>query len=170
MASCTGDITYINWELIHSLSGSYQLTEIHQSIKRFIKSIDPDIKLNMSGNQFFCIIEDKLVNVPFTRDAIGDKMMYDFVCEEFGVSVPPFLMGLLHEVGHVMTYDEQIDKERSILYYMLQLDFDSERYEEFTTMYFYIPSEYAATEYAVNYYLSHKEYCDNFLKEIGYEA
>ena len=81
-------------------------------------------------------------------------------------SLYTYVFGILHEVFHIITYDENLDRDRDILYYMLQLDFKEERYEEFTRMYFSIPSEFAATEGAVNYYLSHKELCDNFLKEI----
>ena len=69
-----------------------------------------------------------------------------------------------------MTYDECLDKDRSILYYMLQLNYDEQRIIEYSEMYFQIPSEFEATKWAVNYYLSHKKFCDNFLKEIGYAA
>ena len=113
---------------------------------------------------------EKVINIPFASDPEGDRLFHDFILDKFGESINPYIMGVLHEVFHIITYDENLDKDRDILYFMLQLDFQAERYEEFTRMYFSIPSEFAATEGAVNYYLSHKEQCDNFLKEIGYEA
>jgi hypothetical protein len=104
--------------------------------------------------------------MPNEYDSIYDA----FVRDRFGVSINPFLIGLLHEIGHIMSFDETLDRERSIIYYLLDLDFDFERFRDFTNMYFAIPSEFEATKWGVEYYLSHKEQCDNFLKEIGYEV
>ena len=155
--------TYINWDLFESVFSTHKTYEL---VKKFVQSIDPEIKVHMSGDEFYCIISEKLINVPFVSDSEGDRLFYDFVVDRFGESINPYIMGILHEVFHIITYDENLDRDRDILYYMLQLDFKEERYEEFTRMYFSIPSEFAATEGAVNYYLSHKEQCDNLMKEI----
>ena len=155
--------TYINWDLFESIFPTHKT---HSLIKEFVQSIDPEIKVHMSGDEFYCIISEKLINVPFVSDSEGDRLFYDFVVDRFGESINPYIMGILHEIFHIITYDENLDRDRDILYYMLQLDFKEERYEEFTRMYFSIPSEFAATEGAVNYYLSHKEQCDNLMKEI----
>ena len=155
--------TYIDWDLFDSIFPTHKT---HSLIKEFVQSIDPEIKVHMSGDEFYCIISEKLINVPFVSDSEGDRLFDEFVMDRFGKSINPYLMGILHEVFHIITYDENLDRDRDILYYMLQLDFKEERYEEFTRMYFSIPSEFAATEGAVNYYLSHKEQCDNLMKEI----
>lgn len=155
--------TYINWDLFENLFPTHKT---HELIKKFVQSIDPEIKVHMSGDEFYCIISEKLINVPFVSDSEGDRLFHDFVVDRFGESINPYLMGILHEIFHIITYDENLDRDRDILYYMLQLDFKEERYEEFTRMYFSIPSEFAATEGAVNYYLSHKAQCDNLIKEI----
>ena len=141
--------------------------EIANKVFAFVKEIDDTIKVKVSFEEFYAIPCDRFINVSLESDELGDRLMKEFLQERFGVSIHPFLFGILHEVFHILTYNEIIDHERSILYYMLQLDFKEERYEEFTRMYFSIPSEFAATEGAVNYYLSHKEQCDNFVKEIG---
>jgi hypothetical protein len=99
-----------------------------------------------------------------------DSLYDNFLMTHFGISMNPFLAGMLHEIGHIMTFDKQLDRERSILYKLLEIDFQIERFVDFTNMYFAIPSEFEATRWGVEYYLSHKEHCDNFLKEIGYEA
>ena len=155
--------TYINWDLFESIFSTHKTYEL---IKEFVQSIDPEIKVHMSGNEFYCIISEKLINVPFVSDSEGDRLFDEFVMDRFGKSINPYLMGICHEIGHIMTFDPNLDKDRDILYFMLQLDYTNERYEEFTRMYFSIPSEVAATEWAVNYYLSHKEQCDNLMKEI----
>lgn len=137
-----------------------------QLVRDFIHFIDSELMVQFVDDEFYVYIADKLINVTFNNDPLGDRLYTEFVAESFGVSVSPFLMGLLHEVFHIFTYDEQLDKERSLLYYMLQANFEEENYEEYTKMYFAIPSEYKATEGAVNYYLSHKEECENFLSQL----
>ena len=138
-------------------------------IRSFVHSINPDIKVRISYDEFYAECSNNLINVCLGRDETEDAIFDDFVQRRFGISINPFLMGILHEVAHIMTFDEQIDHERSILYYMLQLNFKEERWKEYSDMYFQIPCEFMATEWAVNYYLTHKEYCENFLKEIGME-
>ena len=155
--------TYINWDLFEDIFPTHKT---HELVKKFVQSIDPEIKVHMSGDEFYCIISEKLINVPFVSDSEGDRLFDEFIMNRFGKSINPYIMGILHEVGHIMTFDSNLDKDRDILYFMLQLDYTDERYEEFTNMYFSIPSEFAATEWAVNYYLSHKEQCDNLIKEI----
>lgn len=161
--SFTMSDTYINWDLFIDL---FSVNETHQLIKAFVSLIDPEIKVHMSGDEFYCIIDEKLVNIPFASNPEDDRLFCEFVFDKFGVVVNPYLMGILHEIFHIVTYDENLDKDRDILYFMLQLDFDEERYEEFTRMYFSIPSEFEATKGAVSYYLAHKDYCDNFIKQL----
>lgn len=155
--------TYINWDLFTNV---FSVNKTHQLVKAFVNLIDPEIKVHMSGDEFYCIIDEKLINVPFASNPEGDRLIYEFVLDRFGVAINPYLIGILHECGHLMSYDKRMDEERSIIYYMLQLDFQKEKYEEFTYMYFSIPAEFEATKWAVNYYLSHKDICKRFLSKI----
>lgn len=155
--------TYINPALMNVLA---PFTKQKVLIEAFIKAIDPEIKVGLSNDEFYCLIGEKYINVPFTSDEEGDRLIYEFVLEKFGVSMHPFLLGLCHEVGHIKTYNEDLDEDRSILYYMLQLNFKEENYEEYSKMYFSIPSEFAATEWAVNFYLANKEFCDDFMRQM----
>ena len=158
------DETSINWDdLFESVFPTHKARGL---IKEFVQSIDPEIKIQMSGDEFYCVISEKLINVPFYSNPEGDRLFHDFILDKFGVSINPYIMGVLHEVFHIITYDENLDKDRDILYYMLQLDFKKERYEEFTRMYFSIPSEFEATKGAVNYYLTHRKECEDFIKQL----
>lgn len=143
---------------------------IYDITRDFVKSIDPEITVTFNEERFYAVCDIKIINITFLSDDMDDDLFDAFVYKHFGVHIHPVLMGCLHECGHLMTFDKNLDHERSIIYYMLQLDFDVERYRDFTNMYFAIPSEFEATRWGVEYYLSHKEQCDNFLKEIGYEV
>lgn len=157
---------FINEELFNSWIA--EAIERQTKINSFVHSIDADIKVNISAyDDFYCIISDKLINVSLNSDPYTDQLLDSFIQNRFGVSMNPFLLGTLHEIGHIITFDKNLDRDRDILYYMLQLDYVDERVEELSYAYFSIPAEFEATKWAVNYYLSHKEYCDNFIKEIG---
>ena len=134
-------------------------------ITQFIHSIMSDVQVIYDDADFWCDIPNKVVNVGENRDTYGDRLIQQFVMDKFGISMHRFLIGCLHELGHIATYDEDLDQERSVLYLMLQLNFEEDKVDEYSYAYFSIPSEYEATKWAVNYYLSHKEYCDNFIKE-----
>ena len=146
------------------------MREFGNKVFNFVHAINPNIKVRISYDEFYAMSADNLINICLKSEDFGDKVFDNFIQKRFGISINPFLMGILHEIGHVMTYDKYLDKDRSILYYMLQLNYDEQRIIEYSEMYFQIPSEFEATKWAVNYYLSHKEFCDNFLKEIGYAA
>ena len=159
---CLGPVWFGTWIMSARKFG--------EKVFNFIHSIDPTIKVRISHEEFYAESENNLINISLDTDEVGDELICRFVKERLGVTINPFLLGCLHEVGHIMTFDKQLDRERSIIYYLLDLDFKMEEFEAYSYMYFQIPSEFEATKWAVNYYLSHKEFCDNFLKEIGYAA
>lgn len=142
---------------------------IYDIVREFVRSIDSEITVTFIEDDFYAISNAKIINLTFVPNEY-DSLYDAFLREHFGLSINPFLIGMLHEIGHIMTFDKQLDRERSILYKLLDIDFDIERFHDFTNMYFAIPSEFEATKWGVGYYLTHKAKCDNFLKEIGYEA
>jgi hypothetical protein len=164
------EITFENWTRLPIDSADFTpQRSIYDMAREFVKSIDPEIVVTFKEDEFYAISQSKIINLTFKPDEY-DSLYDDFLMDRFGISMNPFLSGMLHEIGHIMTFDRQLDRERSIIYYLLDLDFEVERFRDFTNMYFAIPSEFEATKWGVEYYLSHKEQCDNFLKEIGYEA
>ena len=161
--------TYNEWKALPVGEVSFAPRSIYDITRDFVRSINPEIKTTFFENEFYAISSEKIINLTFVPDEFDG--LYDaFLREHFGISINPFLIGMLHEIGHIMTFDETLDHERSIIYYLLDIDFDYKRFRDFTNMYFAIPSEFEATKWGVEYYLSHKEHCDNFLKEIGYEV
>jgi len=134
-------------------------------IEKFVHQIDSSIKIDFDDD--FCAdVVNKIVYIECKEHLEEDELIQNFVQKNFHVLMNPFLIGVLHEVGHIMTYDEQIDNERSILYALLTIGYDENEYEEYSKMYFSIPAEYEATTWAVNYYLNHIQDCENFLDEL----
>ena len=139
-------------------------------VTNFIHSILPDVEVIYEENEFWVDIENEVINIGINPDPIGDKLIQEFVLNEFGVLMNPFLIGVLHEIYHIITYDEEISKEDKKFYALLSINYNPMRVREYSMIYFNLCSEYRATEGAVNYYLTHKEYCDEFLRSLNYEA
>lgn len=134
-------------------------------ITQFVHKIDSSIQIDFDDD--FCAdVVNKIIYVESKEHIEEDRLIQEFVQEKFNVLIDPFLIGILHEVGHIMTYDEQKNDERSILYALLAIIYNEKEYEEYSKMYFSIPAEFEATKWAVNYYINHKKLCDNFLKEL----
>ncbi len=134
-------------------------------ITQFVHKIDSSIQIDFDDD--FCAdVVNKIIYVESKEHIEEDRLIQEFVQEKFNVLMDPFLIGILHEVGHIMTYDEQKNNERSILYALLVINYNEKEYKEYSKMYFSIPAEFEATKWAVNYYINHKKLCDNFLKEL----
>ena len=137
------------------------------NVFEFVKGIDPSIELAFSDH--FCAdVDDKVVYVGMEDSPEAQALMHQFVKDEFGVEMDDTLLAFLHEIGHIMTVDDEELRERGILDTVLQLNWiDSdadieEDFNKYNNLYFRLPGEYQATEWAVNYYKTHKERCDSF--------
>lgn len=137
-----------------------------QLVREFVRQIDPDLNVQFAEDEFYVYIHEQLINVSFNGNPMGNRLYKEFVEEHFGVSVDPFITGLLHEIGHIFTYDPELDRNRAIEYFLLQCSFNEEDVEAYTKMYFAIPAEYNATKWGVEYYLTCKDFCDEFLSKL----
>lgn len=135
-------------------------------IRDFIKSIDSDIQVRFSDEDFYCNVNKKEVNIPWKEEYSAAAMIDEFIEDTFEVAINSFLMGILHEIGHIQTYNKEEMEERDMIYGMLRMMYDEDA-ASLNEIYFSIPAEFKATEWGVNYYLSNKDACDNLIQSIG---
>lgn len=137
-------------------------------VRDFVKSIDKDFKISFV-NTFEVDIPEEHIYATFLRNPELDKIYLDFLENEFGEKFNMFLMSLLHEIGHIMTYDDDLNDARDIFYGMLKLNFDEDKSDitEYNNLYFKIPMEYEATYWGVQYYRNNREKCDRLIKMLG---
>lgn len=100
--------------------------------------------------QFTLVMEDR-----------ADKIFRKFIADTFNYEIKDmFLFSLLHEVGHHFTIDdfeyEELDKEWKHKS-RIEWEIDEDNYNEKSIEYFSLPSEYAATAWAVSYMRDHEE-------------
>lgn len=137
-------------------------------IRDFIKNINPDYRVKY-GNVFEVDIPEEKIFITLNKHKEEDEMVQKFLEKEYRKRYNSFIMGLLHEVGHIETFEEDLDEERDLVYGLLKIDFNSGNsdIEKFNNMYFRIPAEYNATAWAVNYYETHLQECQELAKKLN---
>ena len=133
-------------------------------IKQFIKEIDKDIKVKFQKYDMECDIFEEIVYIGKPYDKENDRRFGEFVKElNPACDAPVFLLSILHEVGHIMTYEEDALEEKDFLYAAIDLKLQSgEDEEECVKEYFRIPLEKAATEWAIDFAMSNPQLIEKY--------
>ena len=136
---------------------------IRRAIEDFVWSIDDFIDVDFNTSEFCVDIENECVFIPLDPREEESKMFMDFIGEEYGeYDMDADVLGILHEIGHIFTYDESLARAREVKVLRLRLDFDAaaSNLKEYNFAYFRIPAEIYATDWAVDYYNMNREKCD----------
>ena len=140
---------------------------VRRAIEDFIWSIDDFIDVDFNTSEFCVDIKNECVFIPLNSREEENKMFLDFIGEEYGeYDMDADVLGILHEIGHIFTYDENLAWAREIQTLRLRIDFDAAASDlrEYNFAYFRIPAELNATNWAVEYYCNHRQECDNLAK------
>ena len=130
-------------------------------VRCFVNTVDEYIEVK-SDNRFCVDIDEEIIFIPKKLDDNEELIWSNFLKEEFKVDYNPYVMSILHEIGHIATYTEHLNTERELTYFLLQMKYEEDNFVDFNREYFKIPMEFLATEWAINYYRDHKEECDRF--------
>lgn len=119
-------------------------------------------KAELSDEYSYCF-EDESIAFKITENGMEDIFFNDFIKERFDyVCAFPFVLSLLHEVGHHKANDEIegaiydfciAEKERINI--AINESSDIEEIKAFEYQYFNLPDEIMATQWAVNYAKTH---------------
>lgn len=136
---------------------------IRRIIEDFVWSIDDFIDVDFNTSEFCVDIENECIFIPLNPREEESKMFMDFIEEEYGeYGMDADVLGILHEIGHIFTYDENLSKAREIKVLRLRLDYDAAvaDLKAYNFAYFRIPAEINATDWAVDYYNMNREKCE----------
>lgn len=125
-------------------------------LKKCIKRIDNEIKVKI-GRNFECNIDEKIIWLPIKdnkKDAEMFKNWYEKYFNEKLSEKDLVYISALHEVGHLMTWTEELENEREEQYNLMTIahQFNIMSTEELNNEYFEIPMELIATQWGRNYY------------------
>lgn len=138
-----------------------------KGMKKLNKTISAELKpfgisKAVCSDEYSYNFVDESVNFKLTENEIEDRWFTEFIKERFNYNVRyPFVMSLLHEIGHHKANDEITDaiqdfceneKERITAE---MFNADSEYSKKLEWQYFNLPDEIMATQWAVTYAIKH---------------
>ena len=133
-------------------------------IRNFVKEIDKDIKVKFQEWDLECNIFEETVYIGKTYDKETDRRFGEFVKElDSHCRAPIFLLSVLHEIGHIMTYEEEALDEKDFLYAAIDLKLKlGADEEECVKEYFRIPLEMEATQWAIDFANNNPKLIDSY--------
>lgn len=135
-------------------------------IKKFIKTIDKDIKVKFQKYDIECDIYDDIVYIGEIREKeTVDPLFMKFVHElNPDCNCSCFLLSILHEVGHIMTFDEDNMDEKEFLHQMIRMGMTCGdiSLEEGNEAYFRIPLEKEATQWAIDFVMLNPDFIKKY--------
>lgn len=139
--------------------------------RKLIKSIDKSIKVKM-GRALECEPVGKVVYLAFKTDKIDKETFADYVNElNDKCKFNTLLLGILHEVGHIFTYDENDEDEYTRDTELLSLLYKEKKLSarQLNEFYVRLPLERKATEWAIEFAMLNKKLCKYYQRKLGDE-
>lgn len=129
-------------------------------LRKYIKSIDKDIKVRF-GKAFECDIDKKIVWLALKdnkQDSETFKNWYEKYFNEKLTEKDLLYISTLHEVGHIMTWTQELEDERAEMYGLMQVAhiYQLMSTQELNNQYFEIPMELLATKWGREYYVNNR--------------
>ena len=153
------------------MSKKYRFTKRDfESIKKWIhQNIDTEIQVAKSS-RFECDTEEEIVYISNKRWTKLDEYFFEWYREQkFYTPINYTLICILHEIGHIMTKDDDLLEQgyqlNSIYNFMYEMESIDER--ELNLAYFEIPSEKLATEWGVQYFKDNQKQCKELAEMLG---
>ena len=127
-------------------------------LKRYIKNIDSEIKVKF-GKAFECDTDRKIVWLALKDNRLDSEMFkawYENKVNNGETLTDKDLLYIsaLHEVGHIMTWTQELEDKRTEMYGLMQVahTYQLMSTQELNEQYFEIPMELIATEWGRAYY------------------
>ncbi|NLY81513.1 MAG: hypothetical protein GX078_01870 [Clostridiales bacterium] len=138
------------------------MKKLEKRINRIVKKIDETVKVELAGSDA-CYPYKKKIFFSILRDYESEKKFMDnlHVTYNDAPHLPIFLYVLLHEIGHINTYEKAYKEEDDNMRQNIMVKGDEEAY-------FNLPTEKAATAWAVDYVKRNPKKAKNIADEITY--
>ena len=136
------------------------ITTLNKAISAQLRSFG--ISKATLSDEYSYSFENESVSFKVTENGMEDKLFTQFIKERFNYESYPFILSLLHEVGHHKANDEIegaiyefciAEKERIAL--AINEATTVEEVERLEYQYFNLPDEIMATQWAVNFAKRH---------------
>ena len=140
-------------------------------VKQMVKQIDKSIKVKF-GKRLECEPTKNTIYVNNKTDIIDIVTFRDYVKElNSKCKFNTLLLGILHEIGHIYTYEEQNEEEYTRDTELLSLLFKEKKLsaKQLNEFYVRLPLEANATKWAIDFAMQNKKFCKYYQNKIGKE-
>ena len=140
-------------------------------VKQMVKQIDKTIKVKF-GKCLECEPTENTIYVNNKTDIIDIVTFRDYVKElNSKCKFNTLLLGILHEIGHIYTYEEQNEEEYTRDTELLSLLFKEKKLsaKQLNEFYVRLPLEANATKWAIDFAMQNKKFCKYYQNKIGKE-
>lgn len=140
-------------------------------VKQMVKQIDKSIKVKF-GKCLQCEPTENTIYVNNKTDIIDIVTFRDYVKElNSKCKFNTLLLGILHEIGHIYTYEEQNEEEYTRGTELLSLLFKEKKLsaKQLNEFYVRLPLEANATKWAIDFAMQNKKFCKYYQNKIGKE-
>ena len=140
-------------------------------VKQMVKQIDKSIKVKF-GKCLQCEPAENTIYVNNKTDIIDIVTFRDYVKElNSKCKFNSLLLGILHEIGHIYTYEEQNEEEYRRDTKLLRLLFKEKKLsaKQLNEFYVRLPLEANATKWAIDFAMQNKKFCKYYQNKIGKE-
>ena len=140
-------------------------------VKQMVKQIDKSIKVKF-GKCLQCEPTENTIYVNNKTDIIDIVTFRDYVKElNSKCKFNTLLLGILHEIGHIYTYEEQNEEEYTRDTKLLSLLFQEKKLsaKQLNEFYVRLPLEANATKWAIDFAMQNKKFCKYYQNKIGKE-
>ena len=140
-------------------------------VKQMVKQIDKTIKVKF-GKCLQCEPTENTIYVNNKTDIIDIVTFRDYVKElNSKCKFNTLLLGVLHEIGHIYTYEEQNEEDYNRDTKLLSLLFQEKKLsaKQLNEFYVRLPLEANATKWAIDFAMQNKKFCKYYQNKIGKE-
>ena len=140
-------------------------------VKQMVKQIDKSIKVKF-GKCLQCEPTENTIYVNNKTDIIDIVTFRDYIKElNSKCKFNTLLLGILHEIGHIYTYEEQNEEEYRRDTKLLKLLFKEKKLsaKQLNEFYVRLPLEANATKWAIDFAMQNKKFCKYYQNKIGKE-
>ena len=140
-------------------------------VKQMVKQIDKSIKVKL-GKCLQCEPTENTIYVNNKTDIIDIVTFRDYVKElNSKCKFNTLLLGILHEIGHIYTYEEQNEEEYTRDTELLSILFNEKKLsaKQLNEFYVRLPLEANATKWAIDFAMQNKKFCKYYQNKIGKE-
>ena len=147
-----------------------QILLMNELLTKMVQEVNPDYSVICDGT-FYCDVDDMTISYSRNSKNIIEQMFADYIYNSYAdvPQVSPFMLSILHELGHAETEDEMVDDSGAQFAFDRKENQSDEEFYAGFTKYYQLPNEQLATDWAVWFLQENTDEClmwDKRIKEL----